>query len=382
MNLQAFDLVDIFPSSLLIFIFGFLITYKISRNFYLSLLISSIKTIIFSLYFTIYFDGTFTFIDDWKYFNISKNMVNNFEFFRLFDQDFYDKLHYLSKSRHITYYVHNIISMKILGIYYFVPVCFNILLLYIAGYYFFKLLIKLEFKKAHAVSLYIFLLFHLEILSWSSIANLKDILVLLLTILLFYSFYKFEERRYFSALLLFFAVFIIFSSLRFYIPFLFIFSIIIYHILKYSSNLTFIKKIFFLIFSLFISITLSIFFKESFSYELDLLLGGYTNPIFGSIRFLLSPIPFNTEYKYSFLDFPLLISWILYIFTFYGFFIMLKSDNKFFKIFLIYFVITVLFYGSYEELQGPRHRMQITFIIIIMSYFGLIKTYFNIYKKT
>jgi len=381
MNLQTFDLLETFPSSLLIFIFGFLITYKLSRNFYLSLFTSTIKTIIFSLYFTVYFDGTFTFIDDWKYFNISKSMVNNFDFFRLFDQDFYDKLHYLSKSRHITYYVHNIISMKILGIYYFVPVCFNILLLYIAGYYFFKLLIKLEFKKNHAIFLYLFLIFHFEILSWGSIANLKDILVLLLTILLFYSFYKFEEKEYFSALLLFFAVFIIFSSLRFYIPFLFILSIVIYHILKYSSNLSFFKKIFFLIFTLFTLLILSMVFKESFSYELDILLGGYTNPIFGSIRFLLSPIPFNTEEKYSFLDFPLLISWILYIFTFYGFFLMLKLNNKFLKIFLVYFVIIVLFYGSYEELQGPRHRIQIIFIIIIMTYFGLKKTYLNIYKR-
>lgn len=101
----------------------------------------------------------------------------------------------------------------------------------------------------------------------------------------------------------------------------------------------------------------------------------YSQPIYGFIRFLLTPIPFNTEYNYRFLNIPALLHWLFLPFMLIGINFIFKYNTSFTRYLIIYFILFTLLYAFFGELQGPRHRVQLDFIIALSQFLGFYKIF-------
>ncbi|MEA2017426.1 MAG: hypothetical protein U9N59_03165 [Campylobacterota bacterium] len=106
-----------------------------------------------------------------------------------------------------------------------------------------------------------------------------------------------------------------------------------------------------------------------------------TNPLFGSIRFFLTPIPFMMDDEYMFLFFSSFFHWYSLPFTIIGGYFIYK-ENKKYAIFLFSFMLIILFfYGLYAELQGPRHRLLILPYISLLQFAGYMVVFRKLFAK-
>jgi hypothetical protein len=107
-----------------------------------------------------------------------------------------------------------------------------------------------------------------------------------------------------------------------------------------------------------------------FKYSVNNFLDNFSNPMLGLLRFISSPRPFFADGGYAFLNIPSLIYWGLIPFVCLGFFVVSKMKTRFGRFLIIYFFLFLALYSSYAELQGPRHRLQLEFVICLFSYLG------------
>jgi hypothetical protein len=364
---MQFDLNLLFTPTLVIFFATLLITFKITRSLIFSMIAALIKAGIFMLYFGALFDGTFTFLDDWGYLEIGRtlyeqnigitNLMENLDFVQM-----------LNRGDHYFYSIYNTYALQLFGIGYYAPVAFNILLTILIAWFGANLAeIEFGFNDVWKKRFFVFLLFHPDIFAWSNIMNGKDILVLLLHILLLSSVSLYFRGRVFTSLwLALFACYIL-SGIRFYVPMLFGSAFVLSLLLMQKNHYSLLK-----LFVSFIGIA-TFFLLNDFNLQenLTVINENFTNPIYGFIHFILTPIPFGTDESYSFLDVPALIHWILIPFAIKGVFVIFKHASNYERFFLLYLLIFVSLYSTFGELQGPRHRVQLDFAWAVLQFTGL-----------
>lgn len=332
-----------------------------------SIFFAFFKSGLFLLYFGVFFDGTFTFLDDWSYLEGGLLIAEeNIGFSSLMHN--LDFLFFIAGGDHFIYYLHNAYAIRIFGIGYYAPVALNIILtLFIA---FLGMILSAQefgFSKKSSRLLFFFLLAHPSVLAWSTVANLKDILVLLLHLIALLAASLFFRKRYFWAIILAIPCVAAFLFLRFYVPALFAFAIIMTLILTRRQIAKNALIALVLVFG-------SVFYlvgTGQISHSIYVLKSEFGNPVYGIIRFFFTPIPFNTESSYAFLDFPALIHWALFPFAVVGAAIIYRMKTPFSKFFLIYIVVFVVLFAVVVELQGPRHRVQLDFAIALLQFIGL-----------
>ena len=214
-----------------------------------------------------------------------------------------------------------------------------------------------------------FLLLHPDILAWSNVMNGKDIFVLLLHVLLLSAASLYFQGRNNLAIAVAIPVVVILLFLRFYVPLLFSGVFVLHQLLAVKRQHHFYW---------FVGTT-SLLLLGSLMTIGNLITSAWANlqknignPIFGFVRMTLTPIPFNTELNYSFLDIPALFHWILMPMVAYGVIsLMRRKKTPFIKFFLLYLVIFMGLYSVYSELQGPRHRVQLDFAWAVLQFIGI-----------
>ena len=212
-----------------------------------------------------------------------------------------------------------------------------------------------------------FLLFHPDIFAWSNIMNGKDTLVLFLHVLLLWSVSLYFRGRMVVGLGLAFFVCLILFNLRFYVPILFgsAFGLSLFLTQKNYRRPLPLFVGFIALFAL--GLVNDFHLQESLtSFQEE-----FINPFYGFIHFMLTPIPFGTSIEYSFLDIPALIHWLLIPFTILGLIIMLKQPSNYTRFFLLYLLVFVVLYACYNQLQGPRHRVQLDFGWALLQFMGI-----------
>jgi len=360
----------IYPTSA-IFLIGFGVIIFYLKSIKLAFFISTIKASIFFIYFFYFFDGSFTFLDDVKYFTTASEYINRGEtFLNLISSPL--NLIYIFGHFHFLYYLYNILSIEIFGNYYFAPVAMNVIITYFTGVIFYKLLLLLKLNHNSIVFITVLYLLHWDILAWSSIVNFKDFIVQFITISILYLLVKNDIRFSIINILLIAILVLNVTFLRFYIPYFILFAYLIFKIfIKYQYSRS--NKSFYLLFlSLFI-ITIGIILNLFFRSEVNLFLNHVTNPLIGMVRFIMTPLPFHMEEGYDFLLFSSLIDFLSLPLFLYGLYLFSRLNSKYKYLILIYFLIILFFYGSFAELQGPRHKIQILPFIILFQGLGYIK---------
>ena len=344
----------------------FTLGYLGSKSLFIAWFIATIKTSIFILYFGYFFDGTYTSVDDEQYLATGKKI------YLLFTDGTIDvsidNIMSIVGGSHILYNVINTISMVFFGNFYFSPVVINIIVSAFAGVICVKI-IKQQ-QMLHGKSLNYFFLFfvlHPELLSWSTVFNGKDTLVLFMHIMLLYAVSLFILQKKISALFFACISIVIFVSLRFYVPFILGGAFLLYMLLTIKLSL---KKLI----SLGLMASLFLLFVVpwgALSYSWGLFKFNFINPLLGALHFLLTPRPFFHDELHGFLNLASIIHWLLFPLFLMGIYIGLKSRHKFILFLFVYFFTFVFLYGSFDFLNGPRHRLQLLLAISIFQFIGL-----------
>ena len=360
-----------------IFLITLIISFQLTKWPAFSLLVAFFKAGIFFVYFGLLFDGLFTFLDDWTYLNGGKAFVQR----GIGITNLSEHYHFVlgtAGGNHFLYYIQNSYALRIFGNDYWAPVALNVIVsVGIASLGARLAVAEFGMGKCTSKLFYLFLLFHPDILAWSNIMNGKDTLVLFFHVMLLACVSQYIHGNRMKAIILGSLISFLCLFLRFYVPLLF--GIALSLAILISNRRKLIRSFVFC----FIAVTLIyLSAKSTMDSALAQLLNSATNPIFGFFRMFLTPVPFRTEEKYSFLDLPALIHWMLVPFLILGIYNVWKIKRYFAKFFIFYFLIFLVLYSCLPTLQGPRHRVQLDFAIAVFQFIGLLKLYyFNCKQK-
>jgi hypothetical protein len=367
--MRPFDLdLLIFPAAT-IFVATLVLSLFFTRDFLASLLLSLLKSAIFAVYFGLMFDGTYTSFDDWHYLAGGKELLLNGVGLQNLAQN-WDEVTQVAGGSHFVYYLYNAYAIQAFGDAYFAPVALNVVLTTVIAI-FGTALARVEFgiNQRQSTWLYALLLMHPDVLAWSSVFNGKDILVLLAHVLLLLAISLLFRGRLLTALLLALPTALMLEFLRFYVLPLFTLALASSVLL---SNVRFPIK--YCLMWACIAAALFPVATSTFSPGINIgwLQGSFPNPVSGFVRTLLTPIPFNTEVSYGFLNAPALIHWILMPFVALGLVRVWRIRTLFSRVFLAYLLVFVCFYSLTEELQGPRHRVQLCYALALLQFIGVL----------
>jgi hypothetical protein len=324
-----------------------------------AVVVSSVKVFVPFIYFEYFSRQQWTFLDDVTYFEFGRSFVEwGYNPITIFlERDAIANLMMLSGGRHIMYGWYNFVAQWAFGTYYYSPVFLNIGLTFFAGLLLYRLAIANNFSKSYARGLFVFFLLHWELLTWTSFVNLKESLVMFLTIASVYAGLKFmETKRQIYAGLLIVLVFL-FYWVRFYVPLLLLSSFLVNLILFAKGY----RRIWLCVAAFSIAVVYGFYVGwGQIMEEADKLVfgGGIAD---GAFKVAVTPRPWSIDPIYSFLLVPSLIHWVLFVPTILGCVMLWRGAPKL-RLLLIYLVMALCLYGSFEELQGPRHRLQLVFI--------------------
>jgi len=365
-NYQPFDVGLLLFPGIVLFISLFILGYLGSKSLAIAWSIATIKTSLFILYFGFLFDGTYTSLDDEVYLTTGQQL------YQLFGGDIseirIDQMQAIVGGTHIIYNIINAIAFLFFGEYYFSPVVINIIISAFAAVISVRIIKEQKILRETQLNYFFILLcLHPELLSWSTVFNGKDTLVLFMNVLLLHSVSLFILQRKMAAFFTGFLAIFVLLGLRFYVPFIFGLSFLIYLIIYKKLNL---KKV--LNFGFILSLFLLFVVPWDFlSYSLEVYKQEFINPLTGVVHFMLTPRPFFTDEIHGFLNFASLINWILFPIFLMGIYVGFKSRNKFIYFLLAYLLIFTLFYGGIFAFNGPRHRLQLLFAIATFQFIGL-----------
>lgn len=375
--MSAFDFEVLLLPGGLIFMLCLVVTYKVTKYPAIAISAAGLKAVLFLVYFGLVFDGTYTFLDDWTYLSGGERLLDeNVGIFNLVDK--WLVLLGVGGGDHVLYYLYNTYAFRLFGIGYFAPVAYNILLTIGIAFLGSRLAVReFSFSSRQGKFFYLFLLFQPDILAWSNIMNGKDILVLLLHILLLQAIALFYRNCFFKALLIALPVIVILTFLRFYVPFLFLSAMMITTFI--TGHLSLKLRLFFLLFGMIFMVSIFLWVGvESFQYAFLRIQEDMVNPFYGFVRMLLTPIPFNTETAYAFLNIPALLHWLMLPVVVLGLLKLRKIPSIFSLYFLVYACSFISLSAVYGELQGPRHRIQLDYFFAVLQFMGFLTVASNI----
>jgi hypothetical protein len=367
--MHPFDLELLLKPGLLIFTATLWVAFLVTRSSVFSLSAALTKAGIFLVYFGVLFDGTFTFLDDWGYVNGGVEFVAEGIGLSNLDEN-WDFVLMTAGGEHFLYYLYNAYAFRFFGVGYYAPVALNILLTILIAW--FGAIVgarEFGFTGQWKKLFFMFLLFHPDILAWSNVMNGKDILLLLLHVLLLLSASMFFRGRRFAALAIATPVVILLFFLRFYVPAIFATVLVVHQLFAVRRR----HHLYWLLGGT------SILFVAIYSMVGDLIQSAWlslqenlVNPVFGFVHMALTPIPFNSDVNYSFLDIPALLHWMLLPTMVYGVVLLMRREKSpFTRFFLLYLVAFMGLYSIYGELQGPRHRVQLDFALAALQFIGI-----------
>ena len=102
--------------------------------------------------------------------------------------------------------------------------------------------------------------------------------------------------------------------------------------------------------------------------------------LLGIIRFPLTPRPWSLEPAYTFLYFPAILHWLMFIPAIIGGYILWHRSDLC-RLMIIYIFVAVVFYATVKLLQNTRMRYQLTYILVWMQYHSIVVTGLYIRKK-
>jgi hypothetical protein len=345
-----------------VWIFG-LFLYSWFLPFIIAVPASLIRVAIPLAYFAWFFDGSWTLRDDLRYTASGILMLrqgfNPISIF--FGEGGYDALLEQARGPHILYYWWNLLAQYLFGQYYYASVFLNVGLTFVVGYVMFRMARLSGFSEGYAQGLALLTLFHWDIVAWSSLMNLKDVMVMTLTVSTFYLFMKLSHRISLGSLVLVGITMTLLYRIRFYVPAMIVLVVAVWYVL-FSSG----KQKYVMVAAVGVGGVgfLSFLGLDSILSKVNT----YIQPsVFGIIRMMLTPQPWSIEAAYGYLVLPSTFHWLLIVGFPTSALLLWKQSNEL-KLLLMYLGAALVLYGSFGDVQGPRHRVQIVFILLWLQF--------------
>src|SRR5437016_10145383 len=199
----------------------------------LASLVAAIKLFVPFAYFAWLYDGSWNLLDDLSY--VEEGLYLRDSGFDpltvFFSPEGRLALFNVSGGAHIIYPWWNMVAISMFGEHYYSPVFLNVGLTFIAAWVLSRTLGLVGFEKRYRQAFFVFFLIHWDIIAWSSFLNLKDTLVMTLTILNFWLLYEWVARPAARGIPLFAGICLtmaLFLWIRFYIPLLILTAVAIW----------------------------------------------------------------------------------------------------------------------------------------------------------
>ena len=323
--------------------------------FLVALAVTSVKVAIPVVYFGWFFDGDWTFRDDLIYLSRgSLWLQHGLTPVRALIAPAPEGISLLMSSGLYEWW--NLLAQWLFGQHYYAPVFLNVLLTFVSGYFLFRLVRLSGFSEGYAKVLLVFFLLHWDVLAWSSFANLKDTLVMTLTVAGFYFIVGLSKRVTLGRLLGLGLIISIFFTIRWYVPAFMIAAGLLWGVLYLRGRRRYLLLLCCAIGGLGVVGRLGLgVFTATFA-QLS------PTSIYGTIRTMFSPVPWSIDPGYSFLLVPSVLHWLLFLPALLGGWMLWRQSREA-ALLLIYLALILLLYGFVPEQQGPRHRLQVSFVI-------------------
>lgn len=367
MSQHPFDLSQLAWPGLAIFLVLSAVSYVALRRAVVSLAVAALKAGLFVVYFGYGFDGTFTYLDDWTYFERGAYIQEaGIGLSNLIDS--LPLLVAIGEGDHFLYYLYNAVAFDWFGTGYYAPVALNVIVTGFIALLGMRLARTEQlFDPRMAPVFFLFLMLHPDITAWSSLVNGKDTLVLLLHLLLLTSISLFLRGHRLAAMLLAGMSVMALLFLRFYVPLMFAIAFGASAVLQLRGAARWRVAA---VASLLLAGLVTTMGLATFTGAADSLRAEFVNPALGLVRFLLTPIPFNTEAAFAFLDIPALLHWLMLPALLLGAWKVNRMNTPFSRLLVLYALVFAALYAVYGELQGPRHRMQLDYVFALFQFVG------------
>lgn len=352
---------DLLWAAFCIWLFGVWVTSR-TLSLAASIPIATVKVAIPLLYFA-FFNQRWTFLDDMSYLQRGATLLHSgYTPLNILTPRGIILMEAVAEGEHFLYYWWNLLGQYWFGVHYYSAVFLNVGLTFVCGNFLFQLLQELGFDAGYRRLCQAFFLVQWDVLAWSSLVNLKDILAMTLTTMgLFFLvrvIHQLESRRLrmptLGALIL---VMLIFSGIRFYIPLIFLATAGLWLLFQMRG-----RRRWWFVAAAAIAMVF-VLQKGSGSF-------GHIQPsemVSGLFHFPLTPLPWNVEDDYSFLVWPSAIHWALFLPMVYAG-VCLWRQYPPSRVPLLYLLLMMAMYAVIPELSGPRHRVQITAIIAWLQF--------------
>lgn len=367
--MHPFPIPDLVWPTAFILVAGLVISYAFTRRIVLSYCVAAVKAGLFLLYFGFLFDGTYTFLDDWRYLDIGAELAaNHVGLMNIISH--YDYIVSTVTGSNVAYYVYNATAIEVFGSGYYAPVTINVALTFLAAGLLMKAArIGLDMDRRTSIGLFALLALSPDILVWSTIPNFKDTLVATATAAAVYAVALVDKHRIWRAIWVAIAAAFVLAITRLYVPLMLgvAFGITLFLSPRGRRN----PWLWLLAAAALVEV-IRVVGHGSLVGALQTLRSRMDNPAIGVVRFLVTPIPFHTSPGYGFMDIPQMIYWALLPLMFYGIYSIWRKATVSSRFIVIYFGLMLLLYGSFTTLQGARHRVQIDGLVVMFQYYGIL----------
>lgn len=368
--MRPFDFASLLLPAAVIFVAVSIATFRFTANPVAAIMSALFKSGVFLVYFGFMFDATYTVIDDWGYLEGASLLLDREVTVASVAQD-WKLLVNVAGGPHVLYYLYNSFAFRLFGEAYYAPVACNIILTVGIAWLGARLAQReLGLTTRQSRALYLFLLVHPDIVAWSSIINAKDIVVLWTHVVLLYAVSMFYRRRTVHAIIVGSTAIMLLFVVRFYVPILFLGAFILQGVVG-SRVAAGERGRYVLVVGVVAAVIGGVVGLSSIPAAISAVREDFVNPLFGIVRFMLTPVPFRTSTPYGFLDVPAMIHWMLAPFFLWGVVRVMRLSSRFGQFLVAYLAVFLFFYGVYGELQGPRHRVQLDYAWAVMQFVGL-----------
>lgn len=318
------------------------------------------------LYYSYPLESRWMLSDDLEYLEVARYLLENgYHWWDiLISRQFHGALFSATGSHHIAYYWWNLLGFNLFGIHYYSPVFLNILLTFGTAAALYRIVRLCGFSQGYGQAAAAVFLLHPNTIAWSTFTNLKDTMVAFLMAWSLYFVGRLlvrvpmrARRRLYEALLLGGAVFVVFFT-RFYLPFLLLGVSGLYLLTIWKSRIKY------LVVPLGLGLVLVVYptiIRAAVRY-LDP--GAF---LYGITQAILSPQPWSIDPLYSFLMVSSLVHWALIVPALLGA-IHLFRNYPIARYFLLYMVVIFIVSAIVTEFKGPRHRVQMDFLLIWVQF--------------
>ncbi len=329
----------------------------------LAVLLAFLRVAIPFLYFAYFFRSGWNLLDDLDYINQAQLLMSkgNNPFLIFFTPDGREKLLYVAGGHHILYYWWNLLAVYLFGSFYSSPIFLNVGTTFVSAALLHKMARLSGRSDSYSKWLALFFLVHWDVVSWSSFVNLKDALLLMMTLATAYLVAHLKEKKSFVTgigLVVFLSAF---YWIRFYFAELLVASAATWIAFSVKGA----KKILWLGPAL--AGCILAFPREGYTLFRQYATEDY---VYGPIRMALTPQPWRISPEYSFLLIPSILHWFFFL-PCLAAAVSLWRKNQVFRLASIIAIICIIFRGLVPDLLGPRQRFPVAWVFAWLQFHAI-----------